>query len=214
MRPHRKKALLDRLAAWLEEWPDEEELPAGIDPALARAGAEEERPPDLAGLTAAVLARRRDLQIQGKAFKRIADLLEEAPPGDRPPPPSLLSDLLDLSDRISRCLQEGRRSREGLPFLARLGGARGPLQEILEGVALVGERLDGILRDQGLAPLESTGLPFDPNRMVAVGQLPAEPGQEEGMVRETVKRGYAAGGSVVRPAQVRVTRTEGRNNHD
>ncbi len=70
-----------------------------------------------------------------------------------------------------------------------------------EGVELIYQRIRGVLKEKGVAPMEALEAVFDPNFHEAVGQLPRE-GVEAGIVIEVVQQGYNFGDMVLRPARV------------
>ncbi len=224
MEEAKKREILSRIERWLDEWPGEEPLPEGLDPSLLEE-AEEEGGADLASLTGAFLALRKDVQIQGKVFKRLEE--ELAPLGKDlrslreavEELPALLvrerasgpwDGLMDLYHRLSRALEEGRKTEDRLSFLARLGGARPLLSSLVRGVEMVLGRLEEILGEAGLTPfLPELGVSFDPSSMAAAGVVRAGKGVEDGSVAEVVRAGFFQGGRVIRPAEVKVARRGG-----
>ncbi len=59
-----------------------------------------------------------------------------------------------------------------------------------------------------MRPIDAAGLPFDPQRHVALGVAPASAAQPAGTVTEELRRGYLAGERVLRPAEVIVASDE------
>jgi len=98
-----------------------------------------------------------------------------------------------------------------LPVLDDFERARGAIPEDqqdaawVDGLMLVGRKLDSTLELAGLRQIEAMGKPFDPTRHEAVSVQPAE-GEEPGMVVEEYRKGYMLGDRVLRPSMVRVTR--------
>lgn len=98
-----------------------------------------------------------------------------------------------------------------LPVLDDFERARGAIPEDqqdaawVDGLMLVGRKLDSTLELAGLRQIEAMGKPFDPSRHEAVSVQPAE-GEEPGMVVEEYRKGYMLGDRVLRPSMVRVTR--------
>jgi len=70
-----------------------------------------------------------------------------------------------------------------------------------DGVELIFQKFRGMLKDQGVKPMEALGSEFDPKFHEAVGQLPRE-GVEPGQVIEVVQQGFHFGDMVLRPARV------------
>jgi len=66
-------------------------------------------------------------------------------------------------------------------------------------------QLDGALTKEGLEPIGTVGQPFDPQEHEAVAQ---DDGDGEPVVGDVLRTGYRFKGRTLRPAMVRVTRTE------
>lgn len=67
-----------------------------------------------------------------------------------------------------------------------------------EGVRLVMQKFRGVLEQSGVTEIHALGKPFDPIRHEAAGTAPGP----EGAVVHLIRRGYALGDRVVRPAMV------------
>jgi len=67
-----------------------------------------------------------------------------------------------------------------------------------EGVRLVMQKFRGVLEQNGVTEIHALGKPFDPSKHEAAGSAPGP----EGAVVHLVRRGYALGDRVVRPAMV------------
>lgn len=74
--------------------------------------------------------------------------------------------------------------------------------EVGRGIALVHEALRSGLERAGVEAYDPTGEGFDPKLHEAVSVRPAGDGAEPGTVVETLERGYALDGQVIRPARV------------
>lgn len=74
-----------------------------------------------------------------------------------------------------------------------------------EGIRLIRQSLLEALGRHGLEPFDSLGLPFDPERMRALGQRPAPAGTAAGQVVEEALRGYLWRQTLLREAQVLVS---------
>jgi molecular chaperone GrpE len=77
------------------------------------------------------------------------------------------------------------------------------------GLRAVLEQMDAILERQGLSRIGAPGEPFDPERHEAVGVVQTDAGPDRTVV-EVTRSGYTIGDRVLRPAQVVVSRREGR----
>lgn len=75
----------------------------------------------------------------------------------------------------------------------------------LKGLALTVSKLEEVLVEQGLAPIESVGTRFDPAVHEAIGSEETDEHPEDTVVSE-LRRGWKLHERVVRPALVRVAR--------
>ncbi len=73
------------------------------------------------------------------------------------------------------------------------------------GVELVKKQLTDTFIKMGAEEIEALGKPFDPNLHNAVMQVPAEDGEESGIVKTVLMKGYRTGDKVIRHAMVQVT---------
>ena len=109
--------------------------------------------------------------------------------------------------RMAEARGKGKLARELLPALDTLHlalersgpEAEGPLGE---GVRLVLGELIAALGRAGIEPYSPEGESFDPQVHEAVGQRPAEDGEQAGTVVEVMQQGYRHGETVLRPARV------------
>lgn len=89
---------------------------------------------------------------------------------------------------------------------AQVALLRDALAAWLEGLEFVEARLLDILAVEGVRPMETVGAVFDPHLYVAVEAVPSADGPGPGRVVSETRRGYLAGDSVLRYAEVVVTR--------
>lgn len=75
----------------------------------------------------------------------------------------------------------------------------------VQGILLIERNLRGVLERAGIERIDAQGLPFDPREHEAVMTEPSAE-HEEDYVTRVLRSGYRAGGRVVRPAQVVVSR--------
>ena len=91
-----------------------------------------------------------------------------------------------------------------LPVIDNLGRALShqdqTAEAIRQGVELTYRELLRQLEAEGVARLETTGQPFDPNWHEAIAVVPAE--VESGTIVEEIAAGYKLGDKLLRPAQV------------
>ena len=91
--------------------------------------------------------------------------------------------------------------------LALIAAERQPdFEAFRKGVELVYAKLAETLRAEGLERIEAEGRPFDPNEHEAMMQTGE--GDGEPHVAEVFRQGYTLRGTVIRPASVRVERSE------
>jgi molecular chaperone GrpE len=118
---------------------------------------------------------------------------------------------LSLWAKLRRWLQ--KRLRRGQPGPGRLEHSHQPLEpdrcaalasSAGEGISLIRRSLLEVLQAHGLEPIDSVGLPFDPERMRALGQRPGGDDLAAGKVVEEAVRGYLWHSSLLREAQVLV----------
>jgi molecular chaperone GrpE len=126
-----------------------------------------------------------------------------------------------LRERLTRDLERrldiarGDLMRRILPVLddldralaAARAGAGG--KALLEGVALVRERLLQALLAEGVEPVEITGKPFDPAVAEAVATEETDDPARDQTVLEEMERGFRLRGTLLRPARVKVARLRG-----
>lgn len=144
-----------------------------------------------------------------------------APAVDTAPPPDdrLLRLQADFDNYRKRMIREKadiyRRANEDimeelLPVLDHLelalaaAGGADPHDSLAKGFKLVGEQLFSILNKFGLTPIETDGVPFDPNVHEAILHMPSSEVPENGVVSRT-RAGYMLGGQLLRAAQVVVS---------
>jgi molecular chaperone GrpE (heat shock protein) len=115
-----------------------------------------------------------------------------------------------------------------VPFLRRMSGAwqvlkgnslpaqafqpavslsqRDTLAAWLTGLELVSDRLLDILANAGVHPIETDGVLFDPNQHIAIEAVASTNGTQSGTIVQETRRGYLAGDTVLRYAEVIVAR--------
>ena len=74
---------------------------------------------------------------------------------------------------------------------------------VANGLRLIHQRLDDVLRANGVTPFESEGKPFDPTVHEAIATIDSD-GDESGTVYAEDRRGYLINGELLRPARVTV----------
>jgi molecular chaperone GrpE len=84
--------------------------------------------------------------------------------------------------------------------MGSLGGESGAAAQ---GLALIRDKLIGVLTEAGLERIPTRDLPFDPERHEALATQPVEP-ERSGKVIEELVPGFTFRGKLVRPARVTV----------
>jgi len=98
--------------------------------------------------------------------------------------------------------------RDILPIiddLERAMAAAPPGDVLLKGVELTHRQLVEQLRRRGVEPVDSIGQIFNPEVHEAVGSVPAD-GRADGEIVAELRKGYRAGGRLLRPAMVQVAK--------
>jgi len=107
----------------------------------------------------------------------------------------LMGHLLPVIDNLERALRS--QSPTGDPFR--------------QGIGLIYQQLMESLSRDGLAPIETGGADFDPNRHEAVEMVDL-PGWSQGRIIEELQKGYTMKNRLLRPALVRVA--SGKRNEE
>lgn len=76
------------------------------------------------------------------------------------------------------------------------------VEALKAGVALIQNKLNNILSQKGLKPMQSIGQPFDADLQEAVTNIPAPTEDMKGKVIDEMEKGYTLGDSVIRFAKV------------
>ena len=216
--PDARDRLRETVTRWIDELEEAEPAPAGLAP---EALASSEPTPDLFTLLGQLTALTRETQLQGRATNRLhadlSDALERlaqsVTPADivarrlaearREARLEVIGELLEVRDRLTRGLDEGRRRLGALRgWRARLG-QRPVLAALVEGAALARERLDDALRRFDVQEIACHGEPFEPTRMRAVETVETTTAPP-GTVVEVFRPGYTSDGRVLRFAEVKV----------
>lgn len=103
----------------------------------------------------------------------------------------LAKDILPVMDNLERALETEVTDEAG--------------ESLKQGVQMVLESFKRALEANGVEVIEAEGQPFDPNFHEAYAQVPAEEGQESGVVAQVYEKGYKLHDRVLRAAKVTVT---------
>lgn len=101
---------------------------------------------------------------------------------------SALTAILPIIDDFERALQNVRASED--------------ITAVAEGIELIYTKFMNYLSQQGVKPIEATGLPFDTELFDAVATIPAQEEDLKGKVIDCVQTGYTLYDKVIRHAKV------------
>jgi len=99
----------------------------------------------------------------------------------------LLTAVLDIADNLDRAAT----------------AAASESKTIADGIRLISQQVQAILKFEGVEPIETVGQPYDPHVAEAVAIEQGDPSRD-GVVLEEFQRGYRLGETVLRPAKVKV----------
>ncbi len=102
----------------------------------------------------------------------------------------LVQELLPVLDNLDRTVRAAQAGRSD--------------PALLEGVRLVRQQLEGVLRGYGVERIESLGQRFDPAVHEAIGMIAVDDPQRHGAVVHQAEPGYRMAGRLLRPARVSV----------
>lgn len=185
-------------------------------------------PVDLSLLFAELSVLRNEVRIEARQFKTALDDMrgltellrdqnqrltrdlerarETASSAQRQSERRLLLDLLDVRDRLDAAVTTFKAYQPS--FLARFAAAEHRLAMGLgEGIELTLRRLDELLSDRRVRPIDAIGAALDPNTMRAVS-LATLPAHFSGEVLREVRRGFMREDELLRAAEVIVNKLE------
>jgi molecular chaperone GrpE len=228
-----KDRLIEEFRAYLDQvYPEidldlELDLEPGVDAEEAVSEASEPEPEvDLFTLLSEMAMLKNEIRLESRQFKamleemrKFGDVLreqnerlnrdlersrEQATLGKRKAERGLLLGLLDLRDR----LQAGVDTSLGRTpsFLARFAATEIRFADSMaQGQRLTLQRIDQLLSEYQVRPLEAIGMQLDPHLMRAVGveNLPEKP---DGQVLREARRGFYHHGELLRVAEVIVNK--------
>jgi molecular chaperone GrpE len=210
-----KQALLSRFSAYLDTVEDEPVPPddAGEAADLYSVFVE------VAGLRTEVRTESRLVKEALDQFRGVFDLLRtsqasvqqeldraraETRDRERAALRPLLLDVIDLRDRLVAALNLVATVRPGwADRLLRRNRAGGEAWQ--DGLRMIVRRLDQVLLDRGVVPVQLVGQPFDPRRARVVATSP-DRSVAEGTIIEEVRTGFLWDDQVLRTAEVIVSR--------
>jgi len=199
-------------------------------------------PTDAFAMWSAITALTQETRLQGRGFKDLTDAVSAQPgrvaeeirasyrererelarEAERKCRREVLDGLLDLRESLERGLRVASTPAPVAPrpWYARWSGAApqpDPQAEatraaLLKGYELTLQRLDRMLFEWNVQPVDALGEQFDPQWMNAV-DIEESTLEEDGTVLEVYRTGFEWNGAVFRTAQVRVARAPARVAH-
>ncbi len=109
---------------------------------------------------------------------------------------TLIVKLLDVLDELELAIKHAQGANN--------------TETLTEGVQMTAKRLQKILREEGVSPIDALGKPFDPTKHVAVAQIETNDADECTVIEE-VRKGYVMREKVIRPSIVKVTAKSSSN---
>jgi molecular chaperone GrpE len=91
---------------------------------------------------------------------------------------------------------------EFLPVVDDFDRAEKSGELVSDGLRLLHQKMQTVLRKQGVEAMETNGEPFDVNIHEALTEIPAPTEELKGKIIDTIERGYTLNGSVIRIAKV------------
>lgn len=102
----------------------------------------------------------------------------------------LIEQLLPVVDNFERAISTSKESQD--------------FASLVKGIEMTFRQLDQVLNQEGLAPIEAVGQPFNPELHQAVMQVESDE-HEDGTVVEELQKGYMLKEKVLRPSMVKVS---------
>ncbi len=167
----------------------EQQEPASEEPTIADAAPSEAGENDEVTRLRVEVGEWKDKFLRAKAeqqnvARRAANELEES---IRYANTGVLRALVDVADDLDRTLEAAGKSES--------------VEAVVDGVRMVRDKLNSMLRNHHVEPIEAENQPFDPARHEALMQQPSAE-HEPGTVVQQVQKGYTLRERVLRPAKV------------
>ncbi|MBD5202697.1 MAG: nucleotide exchange factor GrpE [Bacteroides sp.] len=118
-----------------------------------------------------------------RTVKEKSDILRNASEKD-------MADLLPIVDDFERGIEANRTTDD--------------VETLRQGMELIYQKFVKYLERHGVKPIESTGLPFDPEMHEAIAMVPVPDESQKGKVIDTPTKGYTINDKVLRHAKVAV----------
>jgi molecular chaperone GrpE len=134
----------------------------------------------------------------------------------------LQADFDNYAKRMDRQMDEAKRRTaesiysnmlevlDELELALRNGSSNNNTKTLIEGVEMTMKKLKKLLTSEGISEIACAGKTFDPKFHSAVSTVECAD-VDEGVVVEELRKGYAIGGRVIRPAMVKVSVKKSQN---
>jgi molecular chaperone GrpE len=107
---------------------------------------------------------------------------------------TVLMKLIDLVEIFNNAVEHTKDSKN--------------LKEVVKGLKLIHKEFMSFIMKEGIKPIETTGLKFNPDLHEIVGFKQNNGDEEENIILQEVKPGYLCDDEVIRPAKVIVSKKE------
>lgn len=104
----------------------------------------------------------------------------------------LILEILPVLDNLERAIASAEKSQQ--------------VDSILTGMKMISNQLHAVLTKAGVAPVEETGVAFDPHCHQVLMQVECDGVVEENTVVEILQKGYYLNQKMIRPAMVKVAK--------
>jgi molecular chaperone GrpE len=113
-------------------------------------------------------------------------------------------DLLAVVDNLERAIEAAQAQADKLAGSADAAAPAADITHLLDGVKLVADQLEGVLKAHHCVRIDTVGATFDPNFHQALAQEPSDE-HPAGTITRATQAGYKLHDRVIRPAQVFVS---------
>jgi molecular chaperone GrpE len=117
----------------------------------------------------------------------------------------------EIEEARGKLVQEILPVLDNLDRTIRAAQDQGSDPGMLEGVRMIRQQLEGVLRGYGVERIDAIGQRFDPNLHEAIGLTQVGDPARHGVVVQQAEPGYAFAGRLLRPAKVSVGKLVAQN---
>lgn len=182
---------------------------------------------DLHTLLTEMAALKNEIRLESRQFKSMLDEMrsfgevlrvqnerlshdlerarDNAAAGKQKAERALLLNILDLRDRLQAGVDAGAQRRPSSLARRLVPNETRFAQSLVEGLTLTLQRLDEVLANYRVRPIDAAGQTLDPNLMRVVG-VESVPGKLDGQVLRETRRGFFHDTELLRAAEVIVNK--------